>query len=181
MDNIDQLLKREGGIRLDIGCGLHKQSGFVGMDIQPLKGVDIVHDFNIHPWPLPDECCIMAMASHVIEHIPPSAIRADGSTWFPFIAFMNEVWRVLKYDAQFIASMPYGGSRGYWQDPTHVNGCNEVTWLYFDPLEDKSGGLLYSFYQPKPWRVQQVFTDQIGNMEVVMVKRREDPSYHSGG
>ena len=183
--DIDDLLKKESGIRLDIGCGGHKQKGFVGMDIQPLPGVDIVHDFLSFPWPLPDECCLLAMASHVIEHIPPVWWR-DGKTEWPFLRFMDEVWRVLKPEAKFVASMPYAGSRGYWQDPTHVNGCNEVTWLYFDPLNAAGGiepdgvAMFYKFYRPKPWEVDvnQIFTDQVGNMEVVLRKRREDPVYY---
>ena len=91
---------------------------------------------------------------------------------------MNEVWRILKFDGQFAVSLPYGTSPGMLQDPTHVNFCNEHTWLYFDPLETRANGTLYPFYTPKPWKITNLFWDPVGNMEVLMVKRREDVSYY---
>ncbi|MHC4752908.1 MAG: class I SAM-dependent methyltransferase [Planctomycetota bacterium] len=167
---VQALIKSKGGIQLDIGSGHNKQPGWVGMDIQAFEGVDIVHNFLEYPWPLPDECAIRAIASHVVEHVPPHN--------FGFINFMNEVWRVMKPDGQFAISMPYATSPGMYQDPTHCNFCNENTWLYFDPLEKKSNGLLYKFYQPKPWRLTELFWDPTGNMEVLLTKRREDRSYY---
>ena len=91
---------------------------------------------------------------------------------------MDEVWRVLLPDGQFAISLPYGTSPGMLQDPTHTNFCNENTWLYFDPLESKAGGALYPFYMPKPWKLEHLFWDPVGNMEVLMRKRREDVSYY---
>ena len=133
-DEIEELIKHKGGIRLDIACGANKQpGGFVGLDVQALPGVDIVHDLNVHPWPLPDECALMAMASHIVEHIPKVMIYYGPDqkrmvTWFPLIAFMDEVWRILKPGGEFAIAAPHGYSLGYQQDPTHasalcVNGC----------------------------------------------------------
>ena len=168
--DIDALLRERGGIRLDIGCGANKQHGFVGLDIRPLPGVDIVHDINVHPWPLPDECCIMAFASHLVEHIPPVAIKADGGTWFPFVAFMDEVWRILKTEAQFAMALPHGSSQGFLQDPTHCNPCNEATWAYFDP---ENGSGLWTIYKPRPWKITVLSWTPIGNIEVVVAKRED--------
>ena len=168
---IERLINDRGGIQLDIGCGRARQPDWVGMDIQDLPNVDIVHDWNDIPWPLPDESCIRAMASHVIEHVPP---HNNG-----FINFMNEVWRVLKPDGRFAIAMPYATSPGMYQDPTHCNFCNERTWLYFDPLDPVDSGL-YKFYRPKPWKIATwpVFSNPVGNMEVLLIKRREDISYY---
>jgi predicted SAM-dependent methyltransferase len=113
------ILKEYGGIRLDIGCGANKQPNFVGIDMRDLPGVDIVHDVEQVPWPLPDECVIVAICSHLVEHINP---HGGG-----FIRFMDECWRVLKPDAQLAIITPYAGSPGYWQDPTHCNGRKENT------------------------------------------------------
>lgn len=156
-------------IKLDIGCGAHPQSGFVGIDIQDFKNPNIIqHDIETYPWPLPDGCASIAIASHVAEHINPAK--------FGFINWMNEVWRVLETGGQFMMSLPYAGTPGYWQDPTHVNPCTENTWRYFDPL-DPSG--FYKFYRPKPWKydVDRCAWDLQGFMEVVLEKRIEDPSY----
>lgn len=176
MQDITALLNKHSGIRLDIGCGANKQPGFVGMDIRPLDGVDIVQDLTRFPWPLPDDSVLVAMSSHVVEHIPPVAIGPDG-TWFPFVRFMDEVWRVLRPDGEFAIACPHGYSSGYLQDPTHCNAINEATWAYFDPLEPNTGGMLYHIYKPKPWKIKYLSWSPAANMEVVLIKRREDKSY----
>jgi SAM-dependent methyltransferase len=160
---VDEIIKANSGIRLDIGCGANKQDGFVGLDIRDIDGVDIIHDFESIPWPLPDESVLVAMASHVIEHISPQR--------FGFINFMNEVWRVLKDGGEFAIATPHGSSQGYLQDPTHCNPCNEATWAYFDP--DHPSGL-YTIYQPKPWRIKYLVWSPAANIEVIMVKRGAD-------
>ena len=172
--NVDKLLREKSGIRLDIGCGGNKQGpNWVGIDYRPIPGiVDIVHDLETFPWPLPDECAQVAIASHVVEHINP----AKGT----FISFMDEVWRVLQYGGEFGIATPYAGSHGYFQDPTHINPCNETTFAYFDPLDQMTGGQLYRIYQPKPWQIKpgSLHLNKNGNLEVVLIKRRDDESYH---
>lgn len=167
MTDIAKLIKEKGGIQLDIGCGGSKQPGFIGIDMLELDGVDIVHDLEETPWPLPDECVIRATASHVLEHINPH----KGV----FINVMNEIWRVLKPDAQFAFVVPYAESHGMYQDPTHVNFINETTMSYFDPL-DPSG--LYYFYKPKPWKIEFQAANRNGVLECLLRKRKDDPSYH---
>ena len=167
--NIADLLKRYNqGIKLDLGGGANPQEGFVNIDVRKLPKVDIVHNLEKFPWPLPNECASMAMASHLVEHINP-----HGGV---FLCFMDEVWRVLKPGGKFMIAAPYAGSPGFWQDPTHCNGCNETTWAYFDPLE--AGGWLYKIYKPKPWKIEFSSWSQQGNMEVVLVKRKIDRSYY---
>lgn len=168
--DINALLASKTGIRLDIGCGEHKQApSWVGIDYRDLPGVDIVHDVEVYPWPLPDECVSVAVASHLVEHINP---HKGG-----FIRFMDEVWRVMKVDGEFAMALPHGSSPGFLQDPTHCNPCNEVTWAYFDPLEPNTGGMLYRIYKPKPWKIKHLSWDPSANIEVVLIKRRMDKSY----
>ena len=165
---IAELLKQRGGIRLDIGCGEAKQLGFVGMDMRALDGVDIVHDWNDYPWPLPDESCVMLMASHVVEHVNP----ADGG----FLRWMAEAWRILVPDGEFAIAVPHGSSQGYLQDPTHCNQVNETTWAYFDP-----GTPLYTIYRPKPWKIKHLSWNPAANIEVVLVKVSDDPGGAGNG
>lgn len=167
-ENVKKLLAKSQGIKLDLACGAQKQPGWVGIDILPLPGVDIVHDIETYPWPLPDESVLLVKASHIAEHINPAK--------FGFVNWMNEIWRVMKPDGQLMMSLPYAGSPGYWQDPTHCNPCNEVTWAYFDPLHPSR---LYHFYHPKPWKVQDCYWSVNGTMEVLLIKRREDKSYEA--
>lgn len=163
------------GIRLDIGCGASKNPGFVGIDMLPLKGVDIVHDLEEFPWPLPDESVLTATASHVLEHINPH----KGV----FIRFMDEVWRVLKPNGQFAFVVPHASSHGYAQDPTHVNMINETTMHYFDPDPEGAniGQALYGFYRPKPWKIERQYYSPEGNLEVLLTKRPLDKSYLGEG
>ena len=158
--NVGEILGKASGIRLDVGCGRNKQAGWVGIDFQALPSVDIVHDLTVYPWPLPDECATVAMASHVVEHIPPHNLG--------FVKFMNEVWRILKPGGQFAITTPHGWSAGYLQDPTHCNPCNENTWLYFVKEHP-----FHQFYTPKPWVIQFLAYDVAANIEVVMVKDAE--------
>lgn len=129
---------------LDIGCGGAKQEGYVGIDIRALPGVDVVHDLERFPWPFSDNEFDYARCSHVVEHITPH----KGV----FIEFMNEAWRILKEGAQLVIATPYAGSTGYWQDPTHINPCNEYTFEYFDPTCVNG---FYNIYKPKPWKIIQ--------------------------
>lgn len=163
--DISELLEANSGIRLDIGCGRNKTPGWVGMDFQELEGVDIVHDWNDMPWPLPDESCLQILASHVVEHVNP----ANGH----FLRWMDECWRLLKPNGSLAIIVPYATSHGMFQDPTHCNFCNETTWAYFDPEHYQAGPSLYGFYTPKPWRVQTCYYDPNANMEAILRKRDE--------
>lgn len=172
--SIDSILKEKGGIRLDIGGGNNPNPGFVNIDILPLPKVDIVWDLEEFPWPLPDECVITATASHVLEHINPH----KGV----FIRFMDELWRVMKPDAQFLFVVPHATSPGFAQDPTHCNMINETTMHYFDPDPEGAniGQQLYQFYRPKPWKIIKQYWNPQGNLEVALRKRAWDKSYAEG-
>lgn len=150
-------------IMLDVGCGACKQQGYVGMDIQPLPGVDIIHDVESFPWPLPNESVVRVLCSHMVEHINP----ARGG----FLRFMNELWRVCKPEAQLLIITPYCISMGYFQDPTHCNPCNEATWTYFDPSHPSG---LWNIYRPKPWKVEYLSWQTEGAMEVLMRRKSEN-------
>src|SRR5258705_122515 len=69
---IDALIEsHQQGIFVDLGGGQYPQPGFLNIDNRDLKQVDIVHDLTIFPWPLPNECASIVMASHIVEHINP--------------------------------------------------------------------------------------------------------------
>lgn len=203
--HIEKLLAQYAMPKLDIGCGQNKNPGFIGMDFENFPGVDVVHNCELFPWPFPDSAFVGAVTSHVVEHINPTA----GDARIPalislllkkkvvtpkeveefigevnpgplFVRFMDEVWRVLKPGAQFAMVYPYAGSPGFWQDPSHINGINEMTWWYFDPEEPHVGAMLYKFYKPKPWKLVRALGQKGGNMEVILEKRDVKPEYSEG-
>lgn len=102
--NLKELFKKhKGGISLDVGCGSSPQKGFVGLDIRPLPTVDIVHDAERTPYPLPKESCKIILCSHLIEHLCPKN----------FVGVMDEWWRLLKVGGQLWAALPYATSFGF--------------------------------------------------------------------
>lgn len=193
------LAKNNRGVRIDVGCGANKVDGFVGIDNRELPGVDIVADLEIFPWPLPSECASLVVSSHVLEHITPQKVDVHltqlaellikkkvvtrkevmdyvGETDFEstFVRFMDEVWRILKPGGEFVIQVPYAGTMGYWQDPTHINGINEATFYYFDPFHPTN---LFRIYRPKPWEIKHLFWDTEAIIECCLIKRKEDKSY----
>lgn len=137
------------------------------------KNVDIQQELEEYPWDIPSDSVDLLIASHIIEHINPHK--------YGFINFMNEAWRVLKPNGQFMVSTPYAGSAGFYQDPLNINPCNEATWYYFDPMQVVNGQSLYSHYEPAPWKVENVAWADDGNMETLLIKRLDDISYHANG
>lgn len=158
------LLKKQKHSFVDIGCGANKAGKeWFGIDYRALPGVDLVQDLEQFPWKVPSESFNTAVSNHVIEHINPS----QGI----FINFMNEAWRILKPEGEFIIGAPYATSVGMFRDPTHCNFINEETWSYFDPQDQLYHGGLYHIYAPLPWRIKINTWHTSGNIEVVLVKR----------
>lgn len=169
-DEVEAVIKTKQGVKIDLGCGENKHGeDFIGVDFRKMKGVDVVWDLEVFPFPFPNECASLVVASHVLEHIQPHRGL--------FMSFMDEVWRIMKYGGEFAFVVPYAGSPGYWQDPTHVNPINRATLSYFDPLDPKYGNQLYNIYKPKPWKIKVVNFQIVGNLEAVLIKRRIDESY----
>ena len=163
-----KLLEKRKVSFVDIGCGANKQGkDWFGIDYRKLPGVDLVQDLEKFPWKVPSESFHTAVANHVIEHINPS----HGI----FISFMNEAWRILKENGEFILGAPYATSVGMFRDPTHVNFINEETWSYFDPDDQLYHGDLYHIYAPLPWRIKINTWHSTGNVEVCLVKRNIEP------
>lgn len=157
-------------MKLDIACGNHKEgSTWTGMDIQKLPGVDIVHDVNVHPWPIEAESVDQAKAWHIVEHIPAVCVTERG-TRFPFIEFMDECWRVLKVGARIDIECPRGTSETFLHDPTHCNHITEATWEYFCPEFRR-----YLVFQPKPWKIVNLHFTILkdANVNVVLEKIKE--------
>lgn len=59
------------------------------------------------------------VANDVLEHVPD------------LIRLMTTCLELLRVDGVFEISVPYDLSLGAWQDPTHVRGFNERSWLYY--------------------------------------------------
>lgn len=150
---LQRLFKRKRGINLDVGCGETRQKNWIGMDIRKHKNVDIVHDIQELPWPIPSNSCLQVLMNHVYEHIEPRYR----------ILVIDEIWRVLKPDGKLMLGAPYAHSARAAQDPTHYPCPNEITFTYFDPRYP-----LYQVYKPRPWKLVRNAYKLIGDVEVIM-------------
>ena len=65
-----------------------------------------------------------------LEHIPRLVVE-NNSTCFPFVDFMNEVYRVLKPNGIFYAVTPCYPREELFSDPTHDNYITIKTHRYF--------------------------------------------------
>lgn len=146
-----------GQLWLDVGCGHHKTTGCVGMDRRKIDGVDVVHDIEDLPWPFEKDLFDRVILSHVMEHITPKYQ----------VEVMDEIWRITKVGGQVLLAMPYPGSTGHWQDPTHTKPWHQATPQYFDP----DYPILYDVYRPKPWKIIDNLWRSDGNIEIRMEKR----------
>ena len=145
---------KKTGRHLDLGCGQHPRNPYglselYGVDISPQAGSGGGFDIRranlaIEPIPFEDGFFNTVSAFDFIEHIPRQAIYpAEKSVRLPFIALMDEVWRVLKKDGLFYAVTPAYPSLQAFQDPTHVNFITEETHQYF--CGETPAGRMYGF------------------------------------
>ena len=107
-------------IRIDIGCGKNKQPGFIGIDQFPMSGVDVVCDIK-KGLPYKDDEVDEVFCSHFIEHLE----RRER------VAFMNELYRVMKPGAKAMFIAPHWASNRAYGDMTHCWPPVCEMWLYY--------------------------------------------------
>lgn len=108
-------------MKVDIGCGKAKREGFIGVDVRPFEGVDVVHDVATVPWPWPDGSVDEIHASHLVEHL----------TGAQRIFFVNEAFRVLKPGAKATIVTPHWASCRAYGDLTHQWPPVSEFWFYY--------------------------------------------------
>ena len=89
-------------VRVNLACGQTKEPGWIGVDIAPCEGVDVVHNLNEFPWPFESNSVDEAFVSHYVEHVPLDTPRGDG-----LICFMNELHRILRPGGKCTIIAPY--------------------------------------------------------------------------
>lgn len=126
---------------LDIGCGSNPRNPYLcdelhGVDIKLRDNTDYsqitMHEADVvfNPFPFEDNHFSSVSAYDFIEHIPRIIYR-DGKSSFPFIDFMNEIYRILESDGKFFAITPIYPLESAFVDPTHVNFITKSSHKYF--------------------------------------------------
>lgn len=105
-------MERPNPLKLDLGCGKSKQSGFWGVDIIPFEGVDEVCDLT-KPWPWESDSVEEVHCAHMIEHLKMSPEEPER------VHFANELYRVMKPGAKATIVAPMWSSQRAYGDYTH--------------------------------------------------------------
>jgi SAM-dependent methyltransferase len=190
--NTDTLI----GLKLDLGCGMGKRPGFIGIDRRQFQGVDGVTDLTKRRWLferpvlggislnaanldgrsgfiLPDNSVAEVHCSHFLEHLEHNQAKPER------VRFMNELWRVLVPGGKATIITPHWASNRAYGDFTHA---------------DKPVSEMFYYYLDRDWRAINApdndiefnpdgyscdFSSELGHSvhPVVMDKGREEVSY----
>jgi SAM-dependent methyltransferase len=92
---------------LDIGCGINKYPGAIGMDLNPRTNADVIADLDQFPFPFRDNSFREVRAMHVIEHVA-NVIRV-----------VEEMHRMLVPGGLAVIVTPHYTDYSSYGDPTH--------------------------------------------------------------
>jgi len=106
-----------GPVRLNLGCGNKRLDGFIGLDLHPCEGADVVGD--LLRLPLADDCAEEVLLDNVIEHV------------LDIPALLAEVRRVCRRGARVTIVTPHFTSQASWRDPTHVHHLSFFSMEHF--------------------------------------------------
>ena len=113
---------------LDVGCGVNKYPGAIGIDVNTHTRADIICNLDHFPYPFADAAFSSVRAVHVIEHV------AD------VIKTMEEFHRLLQPRGRVFIATPHYTDFSSFCDPTHRWHLNSFSFRYFG---DNHGGFGY--------------------------------------
>lgn len=120
---------------LDVGCGLNKYPGSLGIDRNPASRADVICDLDRFPFPFRDQSFDEIRAIHVIEHVS-DVIRT-----------MEEFHRLARPGGRVVIETPHYTDFSSFCDPTHRWHLNSFSFRYFG--DDDAG---YGFYSEAKFR-----------------------------
>lgn len=124
---------------LDVGCGINKYPGSLGIDRNPHTRADVLVDLDRLPYPFRNDTFDQVRAIHVIEHV--SDVIATVSEWH----------RILRPGGTVFIATPHYTDFSSFCDPTHRWHLNSYSLRYFG--EDNAG---YAYYSEARFRERSV-------------------------
>jgi SAM-dependent methyltransferase len=103
---------------LDLGCGRRKSPGAIGLDLNPLPGVDVVADVQ-GGLPFAGDSFTEARLRHLVEHVPD------------LVKLMAEVHRVCRPGALVRILTPHFSAAASYRDPTHIHHLSARSFEFF--------------------------------------------------
>ena len=104
---------------LDVGCGINKYPGSIGIDINPSTAADVICDLDHFPYPFAGAAFDQIRVIHVIEHLT-DVIRA-----------MEEFHRLVRPEGRVRIETPHYTDFSSFCDPTHKHHLNSFSFRYF--------------------------------------------------
>ena len=120
---------------LDVGCGINKYPGAIGIDRNPRTRADVLCDLDRFPYPLRDNSFQSVRVVHVIEHVS-DVIRA-----------MEEFHRLVSPGGRVLIVTPHYTDFSSFCDPTHRWHLNSFSFRYF--VSNHAG---YGYYSSARFR-----------------------------
>jgi len=108
-----------GPTRLDLGCGARCRPGWIGVDIRPQPGVQVVHDVRLG-LPFPDNYADEINASHILEHFSYHDVYEVLPEWI----------RVLKPGGRIESAVPDVLALAAAYASGKINRLTFVQWMY---------------------------------------------------
>lgn len=124
---------------LDVGCGVNKQPGAIGIDFNSRTHADVIHDLGVVPYPFDDNEFDEIVSNHVVEHVPD------------VMAFISELHRITKPDGRIRLITPHYSNPDWPTDPTHRNHLNSYSFNCF--MQDRRLFPFYTDVELRPIRV----------------------------
>ena len=132
--DLERITKGNGSLAIELGCGLKKKKGRVGIDKVDLPHVDIVADIENGLAFLPDNSVDEIHCRSVLEHIEN------------FENLIREMVRVLKKDGRAYVFVPHFSNPYYYSDYTHKRFFGLYTFYYFVETKHQLKRKTPSFY-----------------------------------
>jgi SAM-dependent methyltransferase len=124
---------------LDVGCGLNKFPGAIGIDRIEGTRADVLCDLDCYPYPFRSDTFDGVRAVHVIEHVG-DVIRT-----------IDEFHRLLRSGGELYIATPHYTDFSSFCDPTHRWHLNSFSLRYFGA--DNAG---FGYYSKSRFRERSV-------------------------
>lgn len=104
---------------LDVGCGINKLAGAIGIDRNPDSRAEVLCDLDFFPYPFKENSFDGIYCAHVIEHV------AD------VMGTMEEFFRLTRNGGTIFLATPHYTDFSSFCDPTHKWHLNSYSFRYF--------------------------------------------------
>ena len=125
---------------LDLGCGIKKYPGSIGIDRNPNTAADVICDLDRPPYPFRDSSFEQIRGIHVIEHVSD------------IMATMKELHRLARPGGLIVLVTPHYTDFSSFCDPTHRWHLTSFSFRHFSM--DNHGG--YAYYTDQKLKERRV-------------------------